>query len=358
MLILTITINILFACRPRSFSLKTGISSTIHHIEVGMVLLEKNKLKKAEKEFLLALESNPKLVKAYIGLALIAAKQGKEKKAWEKLEKAETFVKNNEEKAEVLIGKIRLIYLLFTKKSLSIAEEAFKQIMQLKPAHPLATYYMACLYEKAFLFDKAKILFERVLKTENPFVLQAYNEIEKIKKIEKAQPKSNIGREIGLKDTLTKADIAALLVHELHLPQILEVTSKSQIIVRDIGKERFVKEIEAIVPLKIKELSATIDGYFSPQQKITRASFCEILQDILIRLTGNKYLSFRFKKVRSPYKDLKPKASYYNACILALVKGFITPYDRPNRLFGPMKPLSGADALIALKRLCEELKII
>ena len=230
--------------------------------------------------------------------------------------------------------------------------------MAIKPGNAQACFYMTLVYERAFLFDKALSLLDRVLKSENTYVLQAYNEIDKLTKIKQAHPVSDIGKEIGLKDAITRADMAALLVHELHLPELLEVPHSPLPVIRDIGTEPFAEEITAIVPLQLRELSATVDGYFDPQLKITKASLCEILEDILVRILGDNTLRHRFKKVRSPYKDLDPKAPYYNACILGLVKGFVTPQDYLNKEFGPLSPVSGADVLLGLKRLREEAKII
>jgi tetratricopeptide (TPR) repeat protein len=292
-----------------------------------------------------------------MGLASVKAYQKDKEAAWAKIKEAEGLIKTENDKADVYEGKIHLVYLLFTPEMLPTAEEAFKQTMDIKPGHALACFYMALIYEKAFLFDKALSLLNRVLKTENPFVLRAYNEIDKITKIKKAQPITNIGKEIGLKNVITKADMAALLVHELHLSQLIEVSPNNLLTGKDILGEHFAKEIIAIIPLEIRELSATVDAYFDPEQKITKASLCEILEDILVRLTGNKDLRHRFKQVRSPYKDLDTKAPCYNACILGLVKGFILPQDRLNKLFGTLSAVSGADALLALKRLREEARI-
>jgi len=345
------------SCGHKGSLLKTRVSSPTHHVEVGTVFLEKGKISEAQRQFLLALEEDPGLVKAYVGLALVKAYQKDQNAAWAKIEEAKKMVKTDDDKIDVYKGEIHLVYLLFTPKMLPKAEKAFKQIMNLRPGDASACFYMALLYERAFLFDKSLSLLDRVLKTENPFVLKAYNEIDKIAKIKKAQPLTEVGKEIGLKDVITKADMAALLVHELHLPQLIEVIPDSLPTAKDVLGERFAKEILAIIPLEIRELSATIDGYFEPQQKLTKASFCEILQDILVRVTGNRQLRHRFQRVRSPYKDLDPKVPYYNACILGLVKGFVLPQDRSNRIFGPLNPVSGADALLALKRLRQEARI-
>jgi len=354
----TIFLFTLVACGPKNISLRNRLSSPAHHIEVGMILFDKGKLDGAIREFQLALKGNPELAAAYIGLALVKGKQGDEEAAWQEMKKAEKLVKNKDDEVTVAIGKLRLIYLLYTSEKLPLAERAFAKVMTIKPGNAQACYYMALVYEKAFLFDKALSLLDRVLKSENTYVLQAYNEIDKLSKIKQAQPVSDIGKEIGLKDIITRADMAALLVHELRLPELLEVPHSSLPVIRDIGAEPFAEEIIAIVPLHLHELSATVDGYFDPQLKITKASLCEILEDILVRILGDNSLRHRFKKVRSPYKDLDPKSPYYNACILGLIKGFVLPQDRLNGRFGPLSPVSGADALLSLKRLREEAKII
>lgn len=349
---------ILTACATKNLSLKNKLSSPAHHVEVGMAFFDKGKLDEARREFQLALEMKPKLVAAHVGLALVEGAQGNKEAAWEEIKKAEGLAENKEDKMEVAIGKIRLVYYLYTPEKLPLAKEAFAQAMAIKPGDASSCFYMALVYERAFLFDKALSLLNRVLKSENAYVLQAYNEIDKLTKIKQAQPVSDIGKEIGLKDTITRADMAALLVHELHLPELLEVPHSSLPVIRDIGAEPFAKEIRAIVPLHLRELSATVDGYFDPQLKMTKASYCEILEDIMVRITGDTSLQTRFKHVRSPYKDLAPKAPYYNACILGLIKGFVTPQDYLHKKFGPLSPISGADALVGLKRLREALHIL
>jgi tetratricopeptide (TPR) repeat protein len=347
----------LCSCGPHKIFLKQQISSPQYHVEIGMVLFELGKTKEAENEFWLALKRDPHLVKAYVGMALVEATNNKQQEAFNFIKKAEEIAKDKEEIVNVNLGKIRVIYISYTPKFLPMAEKAFAQIMDITPGYPPAYFYMALVYEKAFQFDKALSFLDKVLKSENALVLRAYNEIDKITKIKKAQPLTNIGKEIGLKDAITRADMAALLVHELKLLQILEIPHASLPIIRDISGERFTKEIIAIAPYHIDELSVTVDGYFDPQLKITKASFCEILQDLYIRISGNKSLRNRFKNIRSPYKDLDPRAPYYNACILGLIKGFVLPKDRLNKKFGPLSPVSGADALVGLKRLRIELRI-
>ena len=356
-IIILLTFALLSGCSHKGSLLKTRVSSPTHHVKVGTVFLEKGKISEAQKQFLLALEEDPSLVKAHVGLALVKAYQKQEKAAWTKIEEAKKMIKTQDDTVDIYEGEIHLVYLLFSPKMLPTAEQAFKQIIEIRPGDASACFYMALVYEKAFLFDKAISLLDRVLKTENPFVLRAYNEIDKITKIKKAQPITDIGKEIALKDIITKADMAALLVHELHLPQLIEVSFNNSPTAKDILGERFAKEILAIIPLGIRELSATVDGYFEPQQKLTKASLCEILQDIFVRVTGNKQLRHRFQKIHSPYKDLDPKTPYYNACILGLIKGFVLPQDRPNKIFGTLSPVSGAEVVLALKRLRQEARI-
>ncbi len=345
-------------CGPKTIFLTTRLSSPQHHVNTGMLLFEKGRLDEAQREFELALKKDSKLVKAYTGLALVNAAKGNKDKALENLRKAESFIQNEEDSIVLNLARIRVAYIAFNPEFLSMAEQAFSQIMQKRPGYPPACFYMGFVYEKAFLFDKALSLFNKVLKSENKLILKAYNEIDKISKIEKAHPISNIGKEIGLKNTITRADMAALLVHELKLPQILEIASVSSVFIKDIGGERFAEEIKLIAPYHLEELSPTVDGYFDPDLKLTKASFCVILQDVYVRISGDEALKRRFKDIRSPYKDLSLKAPYYNACVFALIKGFVLPQDRLNKEFGPLSPVSGADALLGLKRLKKELRLL
>lgn len=339
-------------CGSRRHPLETKLSVPTHHIEVGMIFLEKGKLDDAKREFQLALEMVPTAVKAYVGLALISAQKGNEKEAWEHLKRAEALAKNDEDKLGMLVGKIRLADLLYSPELLSLAKGAFNEVMVLRPGYAPACFYMAQVYEHAFMFKDAKSLLNSVLNSENPLALQAYNKLDRLEKIQIAQPISLLAKEIGLKDRVTKAEMAALLTHELKLPQILEIGQVSNMVLKDIGNQRFGEEIELIAPLGIKELSATVDGYFDPEIVVTKASFCQIAESILFKLTGTQ---IGFKNLRSPYKDLKAKQPYYNACMICLIKGIVVPKNRAK--FGPLVPVSGADVLLGLRRLREEARL-
>ena len=345
-------IPLINACGTRRFPLKTKLSIPAHHIEVGMVLMEKGKLDDAEREFKMALEERPTAVKAYVGLALVSAKKGDKKMAWQYLKMAQDLIRDDEDKLSVFVGKIRLSDLLYSSEVFSTAKDAFNEVMVIRPGYAPACFYMAKVYEHAFMFKEAESLLNGVLKSKNSLILQAYNELDKLEKIQKAQPITLLGKEIGLKDRVTRAEMAALLTHELKLSQILEVIQAPRIILKDIGNQRFKEEIRSIVPLKIKGLSATADGYFDPDRIITRACFCQIAQSVLLKLTD---IQFDFKKLRSPYKDLKAKQPYYNACMLCLIKGIIT--SRGKDKFEPLMPISGADILLGLKRLREEARL-
>ncbi len=339
-------------CGSKRYPLETRLSVPTHHIEVGMILLEKGKLDDAKREFQLALEMVPTAVKAYVGLALISAQKGNEKEAWEYLKRAEAFAKEDEDRLSVLAGKIYLVDLLYSPELLSLAKEAFDEAMVIRPGYAPACFYMAQVYEHAFMFKDAEPLLNSVLKSENPLALRAYNELDKLEKIQRAQPISLLGKEIGLKDKVTKAEMAALLTHEIKLPQILEISQASNIVLKDIGNHQFEKEIKAIAPLRIKELSATVDGYFDPDIVVTKACFCQTAESILVKLTGAK---IRFENLRSHYKDLKAKEPYYNACMICLIKGIVVPKNRAK--FDPFVPVSGADVLLGLKRLRQELRL-
>lgn len=347
--LITLLIN---NCGSRRYPLEAKLSAPTHHIEVGMKFLEKDKLDDAKREFRLALEVFPTAVKARVGLALISAQQGDEREAWEHLKRAEALAKDDEHKLDVLVGKIRLADLLYSQELLSVAKEAFNQAMGLRPGYAPACFYMAKVYEHAFMFKNAKRLLNSVLKSKNPLDLQAYNELDKLEKIQRAQPISLLAKEIGLKDKITKAEMAALLAHELKLPQILEIGHTLNIVLKDIGNQRFKREIELIVPLGIKELSATVDGYFDPQMVLTKAAFCQIAGSIWYKLTGAQ---IELKNLRSPYKDLKAKQPYYNACMICLIKGIVVPKNRAK--FGALMPVSGADVLLGLRRLREEARL-
>jgi len=64
-------------------------------------------------------------------------------------------------------------------------------------------------------------------------------------------------------------------------------------------------DIEAVVRLQIKGLQPGPDHTFEPNKAITRAEFAMMIEDILIKITGDNSLATKFIGTESPFPDLR-----------------------------------------------------
>ena len=107
-----------------------------------------------------------------------------------------------------------------------------------------------------------------------------------------------------------------------------------------------------MVGLKIRGLEP-IGNRFEPDKDITRADFAVMIEDILIKILGEKNLPTRYIGSPSPFKDVNSSFYAFNAIMTCTTRG-IMEADL-NGYFRPEGPVSGADALLSLRRLKEAL---
>lgn len=185
----------------------------------------------------------------------------------------------------------------------------------------------------------------------------------------KGGPGTMIGKKIALVDQITRADIAALFIQELKIDEIFakkkvfDTTSKSP--ERTFETERIVKtapalditdhvlrrDIEAVMDLGIKGLEPYPDHTFKPDEKIAQAEYAMMIEDILIKVTGDQGLATKFIGSPSPFPDLMSDLPYYNAVMVSTTRGIMEIKDMATGEFDPMGSVSGAEALLIIRGL-------
>jgi len=85
-------------------------------------------------------------------------------------------------------------------------------------------------------------------------------------------------------------------------------------------------------------------------------SYAMMIESILIMLTGDGALATRFIGSRSPFYDLRADHPAFNAVMLATSRGIMEAGDAATGAFAPYQPVGGADALLAIRRIREELR--
>ena len=77
---------------------------------------------------------------------------------------------------------------------------------------------------------------------------------------------------------------------------------------------------------------------------------------ILIKVTQDQRLSTRFLGEKTPWIDVRNDAYYYNAARTVTSRGILEVRNSIRGEFGPEDPVHGADVLLSLRLLRDELK--
>jgi hypothetical protein len=233
---------------------------------------------------------------------------------------------------------------------------------------------MGVAYKEAYKLEDAAAAFKKVLETNRTFLVQADDQLELIRKIDRATPETLIGKRIALLEKVKKVDVAALFIHELKLaelygklkPKKYETSAESihkpstqeTPIPIDVQNHPLRADIKAVIELGVKGLNVLPDGSFAPDKLINRAGYAEMIVDIIGTITNDSSLKNKYKDVASPFIDVRNDVSYFNAIMICVKRGIIGPKsDVGQSFFAPMGSVSGVDALLAIKKLKEDLKL-
>ncbi len=385
--IMIVSLLLLFSCAKKK---PVGISvedNPQHHYLMGMNLLEKGDVSAAANHFDRAIyldkDYSPALAGKALVLAIYASKY-KDKahtevdleKALKYLKKAKSKAENHSEKFIYHVTAIRVYYNGKPKGWLEYAEDHYSDALDLKKVkeedlpyyqtRAAAHYFMGYAYYKAYEFRKAENALGKVLSSKpGKWHDKADNLYKKVQKIVRAMGQytlTKVAKKIAVKEKVTRGDVAALLVDELHLDKFMagRIPVKSKLpkaafIPADVLNYPFKDEIITVVKWNIRglqpEYDKTTQAYlFKPQTPITRKQLAFILEDLLIKLTGNNSIATAyFGTERSPFPDVPVNAAWFNAVMNSTTRGLMEP-DLSGE-FRPNDYVDGAELILALMKL-------
>jgi len=368
-----ICVLLLFSCGPKAVKPQSALDTPLHHVTNGQTLLNSGKIDSAFREFNRAKELDPKYAPAYVGLGLVYGYQENYKNALENMKLANKFAETVDHKTDVNVGYIRLYQMgreKIDKDWLKLAEEAFETATEAMISRADAYYYMGLAYKMAFQFSNAAAQFTKVLELGDGYVSEADKEYAIMQKIERAMPGSETGKQIALVEKLTRADCAALLVQELKIQDLFKKRTQPQFDTSfkspddntfvtsqtvktppatDVEDHVLKTDIDIMIELGVKGLQPFPDHTFKPDLPVNRAEYAMIMEDILIKITGVEQLATRFIGSPSPFPDLRNDLPYFNAVMLCTTRGLMVAKNLMTGEFDPMGPISGADALLAIR---------
>jgi len=123
----------------------------------------------------------------------------------------------------------------------------------------------------------------------------------------------------------------------------------------DIENNWLKPSIDTVLKLHVRGLEAGPNHKFEPDKLITRAEFALMLEDILIKVSGDDKLATKYVGSPSLFPDVRSDYYAFNAIMVVTSRGFIEA-DKATGEFKPNDPVSGADALLSIREFKNQLK--
>lgn len=350
------------------------LDSPEYHYKNGLTYLDRDQIEEAILSFDRAIALDPRSSLGYAGKGLALGRTGEFKPALDNMSKA----KGLDHGIEANIGMIRLLSMQRAEDWVSEAENEFKAAKKKDPNSARLHYFMGMAYKVALDFDKASEMFRKVVDMKTELTGEANAEWALIQKIQRAAPGTEIGKRIALIDRIDRADIAALFDQEMNLEQLFtkrgvktydtsfkpptEASTAMQAekvigmeAATDIADHWLKPSIDMVLKLQIRGLEAGPNHFFEPDKLITKGEFSLMLEDILIKVSGDEKIATKFLGDTSPFPDIRNDQYFFNAAMTASSRGFIEA-DKATGEFRPGGPVSGADALLSIREFKNQLK--
>ncbi|OGW40192.1 MAG: hypothetical protein A2010_12785 [Nitrospirae bacterium GWD2_57_9] len=366
----------LFGCETKVTPPTSVMDTPEYHYKNGLRYLDRDQVDEAMKSFDRAVALAPESPLGYIGKGLAFGKKGDFKAAFENMETAQDYEKTG---IESNIGMIRLLSMQRGEDWLKNSEKEFKAARDKDPNSAPLHYYMGLAYKVSFDFDKAADMFRRVLDMNKEYTTEANAEWAVIQKIQRAAPGSQIGKQIALIDKIDRADVAALFVQEMDIEKLFtkrgpktydtafkapteatatKMTTETVIKMEpatDIKDHALKPSIDTVLQLQVRGLEPGPNHTFAPDKLITKAEFALMLEDILIKVSGDEKLATKYVGAPSLFPDVRTDNYAFNAIMVVTSRGFIEA-DKATGEFRPGDAVSGADALLAIREFKNQLK--
>ena len=388
---LLVFLPVLFVGCAKERAPESVMDTPEHHVFNGMRSFEKGELDEAQREFRLALELDRKYGPAHTGIGLVLAARSVEAQneeaeedlldeAFDSLKKGKQYARGKEQKVLARVGYIRVYTMTKPRDWLADAEQNFNYARLDDPEAPAPYFYMGEAYKQGYEFSKAADMYRKVLDLDKEYTAEANRSWELVQKIQRASPGTTVGKKIALVEAITRADVAALFIQELRLDEVYERLSvktydtefkapksglemETETVVKlppatDIEDHVLRHDINSVIRIGVRGLEPYPNHTFRPDEKISRASYAMMLEDILIKATRDEELATRFFGSVSPFPDLRNDLPYFNAVMVCTTRDIMTVADVRTGEFRPMGNVSGADALLAIRELKEQLKVL
>jgi tetratricopeptide (TPR) repeat protein len=339
---------LLNACGPRAGGYPySELDTPEQHVYNGFSFLKKERPTDAQREFDQALFLDPASSSALRGRALVYGMKGDFARAFDVMEQARAMAKASLDQALAEVGMMSLYRMERREGWLSRVERSFARAVSLEAPLPEAYYELGVAYEVAYRFQKAEEALNKVLEINTLLVYEAREELNLLRKIKRAAPRSALGQELVLVKWITRGEAAGLMVLETDLLQRLPRAAETPTVPPDVVNHPLKEDILAVLQRNIQGFGARYDGSFGADQSMTRAAFATVMANVLVRVTGKPELYQRYAGTDSPFLDVRGNSPHFVGIMIcsewAGIMGGWGGY------FHPMETISGVDALLVLR---------
>lgn len=395
LLVLLVLFSLLAGCATPPARCTSPEDNPRHHYLRAMEALEAGKIELALEKFDRTLYCEDQFSAAYSGRAIALALKSRSQsdarfgaidveRVLENLEKGRKQAETDNDRFENRVAVIRVNTVLKSDKWLAESEDAYREAMGLKVDEKLldyyqgqeaAPYFMGLAYLEAYEFRKAEDKFRETLAVRkegkwNEPADRAWKKTAKIVRAMGGITVGDVGRKIAVKESVSRGDFAALLIDEMKLDKLfagrIPVSSQinrmqAEFTPTDIAAHHFRDEILTILKWKVRGLEPKFDDQskaylFKPADAVQRGEMAFILEDVLIKLTGDEKLATAFfGQERSPFPDVKPTSPFYNAVLNMttrnIMEGELSGEFRIN------EAVDGAEAILAVRMMKQRINI-
>lgn len=380
-------------CAKKSMAPISEEDNPAHHYLTGMELLDEGDLAQAESHFDRALNLAPEFPTALAGKALATAMRTEKmtdaehravesKQALKLFDQAMDAADGDSVTFSVLVTGIRVYTQAKPKKWIAKAQDLYDDAKDLKKVKPdeliyyrgleAADYFMGVAAYKDLQFTDAEDLLAKVTQASpgrwHQPAAALYKKVHKIVRATATYTLTDVARLIAIKDEVVRADVAALLVDEIHLDRFMAgriatpgAQPKAPYVPADITASPFNSEIMIVLNWGLRGLEPKFDKrsqayLFYPDGPLQRKELAFILEDLLIKIIGDeKIATAYFGQDRSPYPDVTPSAPWFNAVMNAVSRNLME--SELSGAFRPEDTTDGAELLLSVLRLRDAMNI-
>lgn len=359
-----------------------------HHVMQAMESLKAERLEEARTKLDRAIFCDETYAPAYAGRALLLAMQAARQtdasyrqvdvsRTIAELEQTARRSKTPEERFIYHTTAIRAFTHLRGEDWLQQAERHLRHSQELTvderhllyyQGREAALYFMGvAYYTGAHDFSRARDLFRQVLDARRDSRWHAKADVawKKADKIARAMAGitvSDVRRQIAIREQVSRGNLAALLVDELKVEQLfagripvraVAAQQRAPFTPADVLQHPFKAEVLMLMQWQLRGLEPRFDPQtraylFQPDSAVQRKELAIVLEDMLIKLTGDERLASAFiGQEKSPFPDVHPTAPWYNAVVHTVTRGLME--TELSGEFRPDAPTDGAELLLALR---------